>query len=88
MESALFKSIFARGAARARASGIHRLLSRWLGPIDASICQHIAAIPNQDIVDAWLGEAIELNDVESAAKLLEKIVQTPVPPPEGSSEAR
>lgn len=99
MESALFKSIFAQGeargeargvalgAAQARAGTIHRLLVRWLGTVDENVRQHVASFPNQKFVDAWHEEAVELNDAESARKLLAKILQTPVPPSDGSSQA-
>lgn len=88
MESPFYKSIFARGEAQARADTINKLLVRWLGSVDANIRQRIATFPDRDMLAVWHDEALDLNDVESARKLLEKIRQTPVPPPsEGSSQA-
>lgn len=96
MESALCKSIFAQGKARgvaqgvaqARAGTIHKVLVRWLGSVDASVRARLETFPNRDLVAMWHDEALELNDVAGARKLLETILQTPVPPPaEGSSEA-
>lgn len=92
MESALFKRIFsrgeARGEARVRASTIYKLLVRWLGSVDTSVRQHVAAFPDQNIVEAWCDEALALNDAESANKLLAKIIETPVPTAsDGSSQA-
>ncbi len=88
MESALYKSIFAKGEARAHAATIYKHLVRWLGSVDASVRQHIATFPDQNIVEAWCDEALELNDADSAATLLAKILKTPVAAPSnGSSQA-
>ncbi len=87
MESALYKSIFSQGEARLRADTIHRLLTRWLGPIDANVCRRMETFPDQNVVEAWRDEAFDLNDTESARKLLTKILETPVPPAAGSSQA-
>lgn len=88
MESALYKSIFAQGEARLRAHTIHKLLVRWLGSVDATLRERIATFPDRDVVVAWHDEALDLNDAEAARKLLDKILQTPVPSPsEGSSQA-
>ena len=88
MESALYKSIFARGEAQAHAGTIHKLLVRWLGSVDATLRERVATFPDRDLVAAWHDEALDLNDAESARKLLDKILQTPAPSPaEGSSQA-
>ena len=100
MESKLYKSIFAegeerglsrgeaRGAAKAYAGTIHKLLVRWLGSVDATVREHIATFPDRDLVAAWHDEALDVSNVESARTLLDKIVNTAVPPPaEGSSQA-
>ncbi|HRI68483.1 MAG TPA: hypothetical protein PK156_29845 [Polyangium sp.] len=100
MESALYKSIFAKGEAngeakgeakgeaRAHAATIYKLLARWLGSVDVSVRQHIATFPDPNIVEAWCDEALELNDADSAATLLAKILKTPVTAPSnGSSQA-
>jgi hypothetical protein len=96
MESTLYKSIFARGKAQGEASGearayagtINKLLVRWLGSVDETIRQRVATFPDRDTLAAWHDEALDLNDAESARKLLEKIQHTPVPPPaDGSSQA-
>jgi predicted transposase YdaD len=93
MESALYKSIFAqgesrgesRGEARVYAKTINKLLLRWLGTVDSSLRQRVATFPDRNILAAWHDEALELNDAESARKLLEKIQNTPSP--SGSSQA-
>jgi predicted transposase YdaD len=97
MESALYKSIFAQGEARGEARGesrgesrayaktINKLLLRWLGTVDSSLLQRVATFPDRDIRAAWHDEALELNNAESARKLLEKIQNTPSPSPAADS---
>jgi hypothetical protein len=88
MESALYKSIFAEGEARAYARTICRVLDRWLGSVEPTLRQRIASFPNPNLVVEWHDAALELHDVESARALLDAILQTPIPPPaRGSSQA-
>ncbi len=77
MASTLYESIFekgeARGDAKRCADTIVRILGRRLGALDPAIATQIQATTSIERLEAWLNEAIDLPDVESARRLTEKI---------------
>jgi hypothetical protein len=76
MASTLYESIFEKGEARGRAEQcadtILRILNRRVGALDAEVATRIRAV-GLETLEAWLNEAIDLSDAESARRLAEKI---------------
>jgi hypothetical protein len=81
MASTLFQSIFEKGEARGEARGkaaqcaktLVQVLTRWTGALDTAVATRIRAETSLDTLDAWLSEALYLQDAESARRLAEKI---------------
>ncbi len=77
MASTLYQSIFeegeAKGEARQCAATIIHILIRRLGALDPPIATKIRGVSNLDTLQVWLNEALDLPDVESARRLIEKI---------------
>ncbi len=76
MASTLYESIFEKGESRGRAEQcadtILRILNRRGGALDPAVVTRIRAV-DLETLEAWLNEAIDLSDAESARRLVEKI---------------
>ncbi|HRI67083.1 MAG TPA: hypothetical protein PK156_22715 [Polyangium sp.] len=77
-----------QGRTQADARTIHKLLVRWLGSVDLSVRDQIASFPDHDLVTAWLDEALEANDANSARKLLDKILASTNVPKSNNGSSR
>lgn len=83
MASTLYATIFeraeARGRLEAQTNTIIRALTRKAGALDEDVAMRIRSMSNLETVDAWLDEALDLTDADSARRLIEKITQA-LPP--------
>jgi predicted transposase YdaD len=85
MASTLYKTILQKGKAEGRVEGkaegeakanaetIVRLLTRWLGEVDAAIQERIRHVTDPATLQPWLDEACFLDDPKAARRLAKKI---------------
>lgn len=76
MASTLYQSIFEKGETRHCANALIRALTRKVGALDEAVATRIHSITSLQTLDAWLDEALDLTDADSARRLIEKIAQS------------
>jgi len=73
MESELYKSIFAKGEARAHASTLVRMLTHRLGAVDPDLRQRIQTFGDAATLEVWTDEVVLAPDEAAVRRVLEKI---------------
>lgn len=73
MESELYKSIFAKGEARAHASTLIRLLMHRLGSVDPELQRRIRSVTDAPTLEVWVTEVMLAEDEDTLRRFLEKI---------------
>jgi hypothetical protein len=83
MESTLWQSAMATGAARAEAKlyaeTLVKLLSYRMGALDVATRDRIRAVTDLETLKLWYEESLFLSDAEGAQRLAEKIRNAPLP---------
>ena len=77
MESELYKSIFADGAARGRAeahaSMVVRMLTRRLGSVDPGLRQRIQSFGDAATLEVWTDEVVLAADDGAVRRVVDRI---------------
>ncbi|MFO0759179.1 MAG: hypothetical protein U0359_21995 [Byssovorax sp.] len=85
MASTLYQEIFAKGEtkgeAKVFAETIIRLLSRWLGTVDAGLREKLRSLSDVDTLNVWYEEVLFIDDAQHAEKLAAKIRKVLLPSP-------